>query len=311
MDIIMVFSTVFMMGIIIFFGYLLSIKLSITVEVKHFVMTVIINLAMPAIILNGVFQTDITNALLHQIVTVFIISIVFNVVGILLALAVARIFKFQSLKAKKIAILSGLGNTGFIGIPLCATIFGPVGGLLAAIFDAGLDIVIFTLVLYLLQNEKKFELRQLKALLNAPVFAIIIGMTIAVIGYQPPVMVKQLAATLSSIAAPLAMLYIGMLLAPLLKQKMKLPISFLSIPLLLKLLLLPVLFMVVILYIPIDEQVQEIVVLQVAMPTFMLASVLFSKYLGDEHTAVLTTIYSTLLSLATIPLISFLYLLLF
>ena len=68
----------------------------------------------------------------------------------------AYLFGFRSLKARKMAILAGIGNTGFIGIPLCAQIFGPTGGLLAAIFDAGLDVVVFTLVIMFLQQGEKF-----------------------------------------------------------------------------------------------------------------------------------------------------------
>lgn len=307
MDIGIVFLSIGLMGIIILLGVLIAIKNKVTLEAKQILMAIIINIAVPSIILNGVFNTVIDQKILQQILLIFLLSVGINIASIFLGLLVARIFRFQSTKAKKIAILSALGNTGFIGIPLCYAIFGPIGGLLAAIYDSGMDIVLFSLVIYMLQSEQKFQLSQLKAILNIPVFAIIIGISLAIVGFQPPTLLKNLTASLSSLAAPMAMLYIGLLLPEVFKHKVRLGMKELSLPLSLKLFIFPLLVMILIPLFNVSKDVVEVIIIQACMPTFMLATVIFSKYTNDEGTAVMTTIYSTLLSLATIPLMTYLY----
>lgn len=141
MEVTSVILAISTMGIIIVFGALIALKISITAEMKNILMMIILNLAVPFIILNGVFNTKITDVIFQQVFLVFGISIVFNAGGIILTLVLGRLLHLN--QPKQLALLAALGNTGFIGIPLSATLFGPLGGLLAAVFDAGLDVVLF------------------------------------------------------------------------------------------------------------------------------------------------------------------------
>lgn len=292
-----------MMGIIVLLGALVGRRLSITDEAKQLLMMIIINLAVPAIIFNGIFSTEIDDALLGSIITIFCISVVVNILGIVFGLVAARLTGFKSMEAKKIAVLAGLGNSGFIGIPLCAQLFGPVGGLLAAIFDAGLDVVVFSVVIMMLQQGAGFSIRQFKSLINVPFIAIITGIIVAIIGVEPPIIIKDLAAFLSSIAAPLAMIYIGILIPDFLREKKKTPFKFISVSLVVKLIIFPLAMIAVIQLFPLDEIMKKVIFVLVAMPTIMMAPVLLSRYANDEDAGVMTTIYSTILSLITIPVI--------
>lgn len=308
MDISIVVTTVSMMAVIIAFGILAGLKLQITYEAKRLLMAIIINIAVPAIILNGVLNTDITDELLLNMLIIFVISILVNLFAIGLSLLVAWLFGFRSAKARKLAILSGIGNSGFIGIPLCAQIFGPVGGLLAAVFDAGLDVVVFTLIIILLQkgqSDRQFSFRHLKPLVNMPFIAILTGITIAVTGIEPPQIANEMASMLSGLAAPLAMIYVGLLIPGFIQHKKKIQVKFVSIALVMKLLLLPVTAMFMIQFFPLALEIKQVVFIQVAMPTFMLAAVLFARYADDEDSAVMTIICSTLLFLLTIPLMAY------
>ncbi|WP_078430279.1 AEC family transporter [Alkalihalobacterium alkalinitrilicum] len=304
MEIYVVVTSITVMGIIIALGALLAFKADITKEIKHVLILIILNIAVPSIILNGVFNTEVTSQLLHQVLIIFIVSILFHLGALLFAWILAKVCRFKSSFAKKMTILAALGNTGFIGIPLCATIFGPIGGLLAAIFDAGLDIVLFSVVIYMLQSEKRFQFRQLKALLNVPLLAIILGLTAVITGVEPPQFIKQLTSMLAGLAAPLAMLYIGMLLPPLFQKRESLGYRQMWFPLSVRLLVIPIVTLAIMYVLPLDHLLKNIVIILSAMPTIMLATVLFAQYSNDEELAVVTTVYSTLLSLLTIPIVA-------
>lgn len=305
MDVTIVAISIAVMGIIIALGILFASKVPITIEVKKALILIILNIAVPSIILNGVFNTEVTDQLLNQAMLIFVISIVFHLAALLFALIVARIFRFESFFAKKMAILAALGNTGFIGIPLCAAIFGPVGGLLAAIFDAGLDLVLFTVGVYILQSGKSLSFRQMiKSFINVPLIAVIIGLSSAMIGFTPPEFLKQLTGHLAGLAAPLAMLYIGMLLQGLFKKTGFTVYKQIWFPLGIRLFMIPLLTMVALSFTTFDAIIQNIVIILSAMPTFTLSAILFARYTDDEETAVMTIAFSTILSLLTIPLIS-------
>jgi malate permease and related proteins len=297
-----VLSSISMMGIIIIFGFLIGKTFPVTEGSKQLLVIIIINIAVPSIILNGIFNIEMNDQLLLKMLNLFVISILFNAIGIGVGWISAVLFGLRSMNARKLAVLAGIGNTGFIGIPVCTSLFGPSGGLLAAIFDAGLDIIVFTLVIVLLNKDGRFSLSGLKAMLNIPIIAIVVGISIAISGYEPPSLIKNLAAALANLAAPLAMLYIGLLISSFIKGK-KVPLRFISISLLMKLLVFPFIIIAILQAIPVTADLKLIALVQVSMPTFMLAAILFARYGQDEDTAVMTTVYSTIFSLITIPLI--------
>ena len=309
MEITVVFTSVTVMGAIIAIGMLFATAVPVTAEMKQALILIILNIAVPSIILNGVFNTDLSGGLLNQVLLIFGISIVFHTGALLFAWTLAGVFGFRSVLAKKLIVLAALGNTGFIGIPLAATIFGPVGGLLAAVFDAALDLVLFSVVIAILQSGSPVSIRSMvKSLINAPLIAVTVGLTSAAAGFEPPAFIRQLTEHLAGLAAPLAMLYIGMMLQGVIRQTGIAAYPHIWFPLTVRLLAIPMLTMAVLLVTPLDTEMKHLVIILSAMPTFTLSAILFARYLPDrdEKTAVITIAYSTLLSLLTIPLMAWL-----
>ncbi|AOM81912.1 hypothetical protein BBEV_0519 [Salisediminibacterium beveridgei] len=309
MNVTLVSTSITVMGVIIALGMLFAWKVPISQDVKKVLILIILNIAVPSIILNGVFNTDVSGNLLNQAFLIFMISIIFHIGALLFAWLIAKLFRFESTLSKKLVVLAALGNTGFIGIPLAATIFGPVGGLLAAIFDAALDLVLFTIVIAFLQSGSGMSIRSvLKSFINVPLIAITVGLTSAVVGFEPPAFARQLTEHLAGLAAPLAMLYIGMLLQGLFKRSGVGAYRQIWFPLTVRLLAIPLMTMFVLSWTPLSADLKNLVIILSAMPTFTLSAILFARYLPDkdENTAVITIAYSTLLSLLTIPFITWL-----
>ncbi|MCK9912481.1 hypothetical protein MXD81_25220, partial [Microbacteriaceae bacterium K1510] len=50
-----------------------------------------------------------------------------------------------------------------------------------------------------------------------------------------------------------------------------------------------------------EKEIARIAMVQVAMPTIAMASILFARYAADEEMGAMTTVFSTLIGLATIP----------
>lgn len=281
-------------------------------EVKQAFTTIIVNLAMPCMIFSSLTELSFDVVLLQQMLLVFLLSILFHSLGMALGWVGSLPLCVSLQKQKELAVLSGLGNSGFIGIPLCAVLFGPQGALLAAIFDSGLDVVIWSYVIFMLKvrkevqgepNRKNPVWHRMKFLVNAPLLAIWAGLFFAVLQIELPAMLKQVFGMLGNVTVPFAMLYIGLMLAQLLRLKPKIRWTLLPTPIFVKLFALPLIAAFIMKLLSLGTTVTDVVLIQTAMPTMTLASIIFAKCSADEELAAVTTIASTVLSIVSIPII--------
>jgi predicted permease len=140
------FSLIGALAAIVGIGAAISSKISFGSDVKQTLVMIIINVAMPCMLLNSLFSLPVDNALLQEIGLVLLLSVGVHSLGIAMGWFGSFTLKVSGQKRKELAVLAGLGNTGFIGIPMCAVLFGAKGAMLAAVFDSGLDLVIWTYV---------------------------------------------------------------------------------------------------------------------------------------------------------------------
>lgn len=301
MEMSIVFQTILLIGLFILIGAILARSFPFNDDTRSLYMNLIVNVALPAIILSSIFNVDITPEKFRIIFFVFIASIAINILGIGLGYLFAQLFYRNSTQKNELALLSGLGNTGFIGIPLCAVLFGPEGALYAAVFDAGVDFTIWTVGVFLLQKKKQINFRLLKAMINIPMIAIVFGLTSAFFRFKPPALFIELFDYLAALAAPLAMFYIGAIIMNFQRSRVTQSIRKIWIPLVVKLIILPLTVALIVLLFTVKAVVIQVILIQSMMPTITLASILFAKFSGDEEMGALTTVVSTLIALSTIP----------
>lgn len=297
-----VFQSISMISIMIFIGAVLLKTFPFNDHTRKMFISLIVNVAMPCIILSSIFHVEMDAGTFRLIAIVFCLSIIINLVGIGFGWGLANLFHGQSNKKRELAILSGLGNTGFIGIPLCATLFGPKGALFAAIFDAGVDFTIWTVGVLILQKNNRVTFGTLKSMLNIPTAAIVVGLAIAYFHVKIPSLAIQLTDQLANLAAPLAMFYIGALLTTLRREKVRESGPQSWIPITVKLIIMPVAVACIVPFLALEMEITQTVLIQSMMPTLTLASILFAKYSADEEIGTVTTVLSTIFSVVTIPL---------
>ncbi|WP_260842629.1 AEC family transporter [Siminovitchia fortis] len=301
MEFTIVFQSILIITMMIIIGAILARTSPLNNETRTLFINMIVNVAMPCIILSSIFHVDMNEDMFRKIVLVFVLSIIINVVGIAMGWIFANLFQKGSNRTREIALLSGLGNTGFIGIPLCAALLGPEGALYAAIFDAGVDVTIWTVGVVMLQKNRKFALQTLKSMINIPTAAIVIGLFAAFFNMKPPEIIIGLTDRLAALAAPLAMFYIGMMIMGLQRGIVRQSVPQTWVPITVKLILLPIATIFMIHFFNFDAVLIQTVLIQSMMPTITLASILFARYSADEQMGALTTVLSTLLGLITIP----------
>ncbi|MBP6345618.1 MAG: AEC family transporter [Neisseriaceae bacterium] len=295
-------SSVGIMGVMILIGILLRRNRPLSIETQGMLIQIIVNVALPCIILSSIFKFKMDGEMFKLVLLTFVGAAALNTVALLVCWALGKGLGYEGQRARQTSIISALGNTGFIGIPLCAILFGPKGALLAAVFDAGMDFVLWSLGIFMLQKDSKFSLASLKPMLNIPMLAIVLGLALGFMQFEAPQFLISLTTMLANVASPLAMIYIGLLVPGMWPKIRAMPKRQFTVPLLFKLFGVPALAMLMVSVLDLDLTLAQVILVQATMPTIALASIVFHKYGGDVDLAASTTIVSTLLALATIPI---------
>lgn len=282
---------------------LITKKIQLTKDIRSFLIFIIINIALPAIILNGFFQVKIDDRLIEQMLIIFVFSVGFILFALLFGWLLGKVFRLKSNKARETAFLSSFGNTGLIGIPVCASIFGAKGAVFAAVFDAGMCIMLWSVGVLLIQEDRKIGIRNLKSALTAPMIAVFIGFILILLRVDPGYFIKDISASLAGIASPLAMIYIGMLTVTIYKEKRNVSLKLLSLPIALKIFIFPLVGILVLALLPFPNDLEQILLIEMAMPSVTTASIIFALYKADESYAVMHTLFTNLLVLGTLPIV--------
>lgn len=199
-------------------------------------------------------------------------------------------------------------NNGFIGFPLALAIFGQTGLLYMVATNVILGFAIWTYGVHLMQRgkekakNKRFFLKALwELLINPNILATIAGLIVCVNQIPLPEVVVRITSSLGSAVTPLAMLYIGAVLAGrslrgLAKNKEAIEAS------LFRLILSPLVTVVVVYFLPIDLLMKQILALEMILPFGASIPMVISGLGSDGKYASEVVFVSTLLSIVTMPL---------
>lgn len=214
--------------IIILLGYYLRKKGTLNETAAKTLSAVLLSAAVPALAFSA-FMQDINPDTLRQSINVLIWGIL---VYILLIVVTKPIYsKYTGEKQDVLRVLTIFGSTTFFGIPIIAAIYGAEGAMLAAVFNIGYRIFLYSYG-YIKMSGLKMERKNIKTMiLNPIVLATFLGLFIWVSqDYLPQVTVGESTVAflrvdqtlawlyrpvtfLSNLASPLAWLSIGATLA--------------------------------------------------------------------------------------------------
>lgn len=287
-------------------GFIISKKVDVTKQTREFISFTIINIAIPSVIFQSIFQTEINQRMWYNLVLIFSFGLFLSFMGLTLGYIFGRYFKYSISESKQMAMLSACGNTSFYGIPISFMLFGSTAGLYASIYDATTVLTIFTVGIILLKGEK-FSLSNLRNVINVPLITLVGSLCIAYTGMQLPSLMMELTSLLSNLAAPLAMMYIGMLFQEVSSEKWrkikKDYVSYMFFSTTIKLLLLPLIAFILLFTLSIDSEIGRVIILQAGMPTFLLATILFSRYTKSGDLGLFNILITSTVSIFSIPIL--------
>ena len=192
-------------------------------------------------------------------------------------------------------------NSGFIGYPVLAAIYGPGAVFYGALFNIASKILLYSLGIAWMKGGggEKFKI---KTLINSPMICTFIAILIMLLKIPIPAFISEAATSVGNTNTPIAMLVIGASLGSTpLKEAFGDWRVYVYSPL--KLFLCPIIVHIVLSLIIKDQLLIDVCTLLTAMPSGAVTTTFALQYGQNSRLASRVVFVTTVLSMATIPLV--------
>jgi len=302
MDFLAVLSAILFLFLIMGIGFALRKKGFLEGTRVHWISHILVNVALPALTISSM-QIPHTDAAVRIADSTLILAFGYYIGAFFLSLLICHFIPSNKAEKGVFQFMLVFPNVGFMGIPVSAAILGPDSLFYVILFNLPFNLLVFTMGIYLIAHGRPGKLDP-KLLLTPGLIASIVGLAFFLAGYVIPFPVDVTLHWIGEATTPLAMLVVGAMLATL-------PVSRLAgdwrIVLVsgLRLAGLPILAFLILSPFVHDKLLLGTVVLLIAMPIAANTVLLSEEYKVDATLASQGVFLSTVLSLATIPLLEF------
>ncbi|GGN22976.1 AEC family transporter [Halarchaeum nitratireducens] len=178
--------------------------------------TVALNFFLPALVFHGIATTTLGG----DAVVSLVVAVVAYLLGLMaLAFAAGHLLDVPETLFSGVVLASAFPNSGFVGIPLSAFVFGDLGRTTATVFLTVQSVVLYTLGVYVVsarEGDAAGATSALREVVRLPlVYAVAAAALVRVLGLVPPVdgTFMTTVDSVGSAAVPLMLTVVGIQLA--------------------------------------------------------------------------------------------------
>ncbi|PKM52570.1 MAG: permease [Firmicutes bacterium HGW-Firmicutes-7] len=302
MEFSVIIESVISLFIMILVGVYGSKKKIITVKINKGLIDILIQIALPFMILSSFIYTY-DHTIKSNVVRMFNYSIVAYIV--MITVSYLLLLPIKNNKKTILHFANVFTNTGYIGFPILNSIYGAEGVIYGSIFNMFFVILLWTygLILFKGKLEKKELLAELKKiLLNPSIIAVCIGIIIMIFNIEISGALLSSIKSIGNITAPLSMIIIGVILSNI-KAKQYLKDWTIYYGSTAKLIIIPAIMYVISLSIAGPSKVINTVIIMSAMPASAMTAILAESFDKEKEYAAVVVSITTLLSLITITVL--------
>lgn len=291
--------------LIVILGVILYKRKILTDQNLPGISALITGVALPSVILNS-FQIPFSLDLLAQGGLFCLLYVVLSLVGIVLGIVTSRLLGVEGEQKKVWLFCCSLTNTAFLGTAVANALFTQAEMAMVPFALIISNLMMFTVGPIVLAGQKNFSGRQFaRLILNPGNICFVIGLVLFLLSVSLPSAIAQAVSMTSNLTTPLALLVTGAALARC-KLKQTLKNWRLYILAAVRLLILPALACLI-LKGRLDPVLLRSVVYMSALSAPATTTAMVGRYGGDGSMAAEATFISTVLAVATIPLLSILF----
>lgn len=301
-----IFTTVAIMLAYMMIGFLLCKSKKAVVSHAKSLSVILIYILGPAMIINSFLGLTYSKENVIQIGIYFLVSLMVQVLFFgILYLVLHK--KYEDSKYRIMSIGSVLGNVGFLGMPVIASVFPgePIVLVYSSINVMSMNLIVFTIGTYMITNDKKYVSIK-NAILNPTTIAILIALPLFVGGIHFPEQIESAIALLAKMVTPVCMIILGMRLSEA-KFKVIFTRLFGYATCLLKLVVFPLVAFLLVCWLPgISDVCKTTIVVLAMMPAGAIIESLSELYECEQEFAANVVLLTTIMSVITIPMMAFL-----
>lgn len=301
MNIMTVLEQVGMLGFIMLIGFTVAKTGYIDVKIKDAISKLIVNLVLPCLIISSISEKELEAQLLGDLAIVFVMSLICITILFGTGVLTAKLLKIPDSTATVHKLLATLGNVIFVGYPILVAMYGEMGFFYAIIYWLLNDLFLWTVgVVMLSGNNQEKNGGFIKKMLNPNTISFAIAILMFVSGIKLPPIIHSAISGIGGLTTPLSMIFVGMALATVdVRGMMKKWWVIIIAPV--KLIIMPIVFIHFFRIFDIKEILVGVVVLEAAMPTQTVLTILANENKADSDYAAVGLFITTVLSLVTLP----------
>lgn len=269
-------------------------------EVNNRLSALLLNISIPAMIIASVAEGSPFDSL-AQLGLVLLVFFAVNLAAPLAAEAAVRLLRIRR-DRDLFRFMFALTNSAFLGFPVLEAVLGEGSLIYGALFLLPNNLLMFLYGEPLFRQERGFYWKEL---LRPPVAASLLACLLCVLNVRLPEAIALTGEYLGNITTPLAMMMVGSSLAEMRPKELfsdRRLLLFLPI----KMLVLPVLFWGALALTAPSALLVQVGTLMMAMPVASNAVIFCNLYRGNAPLAGKAVFLTSMLSLATIPLLCWL-----
>lgn len=274
----------------------------ITLEINKGLINILIQIALPFMILSS-FIYDFDDSIKSNVIKTFYYTVIVYLLTIIISYLI--LLPVRKNKRTILHFSNVFVNTGYIGFPVLYSIYGSEGVVYGSIFNMFFVVLLWTYGLFLFKGRfsrstLKEELR--KILLNPSIIAVCAGLWIMIFNIQIPAPLLSGIKSIGGITGPLSMIIIGVILSnSSLRRYLKDWTLYYGLAV--KLILIPVILYIISLFIMEPSRVTNTVIIMSAMPASAMTAIFAESFDKEKEYAAVVVSLSTLLSLGTITIL--------
>ncbi len=267
---------------------------------------IIVHIGIPALILSAMMNADAAISARKLFLTLGM-GTLWQLFLMGLGFLLARVLAREKSERGNVAFLLAFGNIGIFGLSVIKPLFGSDGVLLASFFNLPFNFLAYTVGVLMLQGGRREGQKLWKLLLTPAVVVAALVPLLYLLRITYPQPLKSAVTLLGDMALPLLMFTVGSTLATMRPRELFTSPRLLAI-VGLRLLVVPVLCWAVFGLFVRDSVLLGILTILTGMPVAGISTALNILYGTHEKEASAAVFLTTLLSLATIPLLTWLLL---
>ncbi len=297
----------FLLFALILVGYYCNKRGWLTRETNKSMSGMVMHVMIPAMLITTISSIQIDEKILKGFLLMAAAQLAGMLLFGLLARRYARFRKVDSRLYPMLDVTLGSLNTGFIGLPVTQIFFGSEGVLFMSAGVFGLHMYLWSYGVCSIESRGLGGLSGIgktlkKVMQNPNCISILIGMVLALTHTTPlvPEVLYGFLQKVGDLATPLSLIYIGALagsngLAALLQQKQALEFA------LLKVVGMPLLAVAVLFFAPAGTMAKSVFLLSMAMPSAVIVPMIVEQYGYGEKLSSDIVLWTTFISMLTMP----------